>query len=271
MPFSSAAGTLLSAAILLYLLASLAPFPPLMRRQRPGHIVTPALATAGLVAHMGAIIQQGIAIGRCPVTNRYEILSLLSWFVVLLSVIVYVRGRLHVMSVILTPLALVVLITSNLLEYILPARPLALGAAEEGSLFLLHVTIALVGVAALFLTFASSLTYLLQDRILKSKQHGSWLRVLPPLDRCDRLVYQSLMLGFPLLTLGIVTGSLLSASRNGHFWPWRADEAFSVTAWAIFAVIIYARLARGWRGRKSAYLTIAGFVAGVLTMIGLYV
>src|SRR5262245_56482910 len=186
-----------------------------------------------MVVHMTGIILVGVHQGRCPVLNRYEVMSLLSWLIILVYVIAYARTRLQALSVILPPLGLVVFVTSNVLEQLLPPRPLALGGREQSSLLVFHVTISIMGVAALFLTFASSLMYLLQDRILKSKQHGGWLRMLPPLDRCDRMVYQSLMWGFPLLTLGIVTGSLLNASQTGHFWTWRLDEAFSVVAWAI--------------------------------------
>jgi len=263
-------GALLSFTIVLYLLSSLAPVPTLLRREQRGTLLAPAFAGAGLIAHMSAIVLGGIAAGRCPVVNRYEIMSLLSWLIVLFYLIVYARSRMQVLTVILPPLSLVVLVTSNLLDFLLPEGPLPLTAAQQGTLFVLHVTIAVLSVAALCLTFALSAIYVLQDRLLKNKQHGSWLRVLPPLDRCDRLVYRSLILGFPLLTLGIVSGSVLHATRSGHFWAWRGDELFALVAWSILAVVIVARLTRGWRGRRSAYLTIAGFVAGVLTMVSMY-
>lgn len=271
MTAGNGAGFLLVMGMILYLLASVTPFPKLLRKDRIGGLLTPALASAGLVAHMAAILVQGVAEERCPVTNRYDILSLLSWLIVLIYVVAYLRSGMQILSVILTPLALVILVTSNVLEVFFPgAGPPGVEAEVKGPLFFLHVTIAILGVAALFLTFAFSLTYLLQIWILKRKQYGGWLRVLPPLDRCDRLVYRSLSWGFPLLTLGIVSGSLLESRHSGHFWSWRVDEAFSVIAWTIFAVLITARVARGWRGRKFAYLTIVGFVAGFLAMMGMY-
>lgn len=257
--------------LILYTLASLSAFAALFRRDRKGTLLTPALATAGLIAHMAEIVLVGFQEGRCPVLNRYEVMSLLSWLVVLVYVLTYARTRLQALSVILAPLALVILVTSNILQFVLPPQTVSLGVAQQGSLFVVHVLISIVGIAALFLTFASSLLYLVQDHLLKSKQHAVWLRFLPPLDRCDRMVYQSLMAGFPLLTLGILSGSILSASRSGQFWSWRVDEAFSVIAWSIFAALIWARLMKGWRGRKSAYLTMAGFAAGLMTMVGMFI
>src|SRR5262245_25510185 len=257
----------------LYLLAALVPFPKLLRGDRTAGLLTPAIASAGIVAHSASIVLQGISQVRCPVTSRTEILSLLSCLIVVGYVVTYLRSRMQILSVILPPLALVLLVTSNILEVFFPgAGPGERVARIKGGLFFFHVTIAILGIAALFVTFASSVTYLLQTWILKSKtkRFGAWLKALPPLDRCDRLVYASLTWGFPLLTLGIVTGSLLEARRSGHFWSWRAGEGFSAIAWAIFAVLIVARVTRGWRGRKSAYLTIAGFIAGFLAMMGMY-
>jgi ABC-type uncharacterized transport system permease subunit len=263
--------TLLALTLLLYVLATFFAFPSLIRRRDKRNHWTPALAAVGLVVHMASLIQQGVAAGRCPVLDRSATMSFFSWLIVLIYVIAWTRSRMQVLSVILPALAVIVFLTSNFLELVLPPQPIQLGATEQTSLFAFHVTVSMIGVAALFLTFASSVTYLLQDRILKSKRHGSWLQVLPPLNRCDRLVVQSLMWGFPLLTVGIITGSVLSASRTGHFWSWRWDEAFSIVAWGIFAVILWARSARGWRGRKSAYLTLVGVLAGVLTMAGMWV
>jgi ABC-type uncharacterized transport system permease subunit len=263
-------GLLASLTLIFYFLASLSAFPALFRRDRRGTLLTPAIAAIGMVTHLSEMMLIGVREGRCPVLNRYEAMSLLALLIVFVYLLAYARTRLGVLSVILPPLGLVVLTTSNILEFVLPPQSILLGKEGQHSLTVFHVTLAMVGLSALFLTFALSLIYLLQDRMLKNKQHASWLRVLPPLDRCDTMIYRSIVCGFPLLTLAIVTGSLLNASVTGHFWSWRADEAFSVIAWGIFGVIIWARLAKGWRGRKSAYLTIVGFAAGVLTMSGMF-
>lgn len=261
---------LASVTLVLYFLASISAFPALFRKNRRGTLLTPAIAACGMLTHLSEMMMVGAREGRCPVLNRYEAMSLLAWLIVLVYLIAYARTRLGVLSVILPPLGLVVLTTSNILEFVLPPQAILLGKGQQHSLTVLHVTLAMLGLSALFLTFALSLIYLLQDRMLKNKRYAAWLRVLPPLDRCERMIYQSIICGFPLLTLAIVTGSLLNASTSGHFWSWRIDEAFSVVAWGIFAIIIWARLASGWRGRKTAYLTIVGFLAGVLTMSGMF-
>jgi len=78
----------------------------------------------------------------------------------------------------------------------------------------------------------------------------------------------SLMWGFPLLTLTIVTGGIWSANFRSRYWLWEGKETFALLAWMILGIIITARLLRGWRGRKAAYLTIVAFAALIMRMIG---
>jgi ABC-type transport system involved in cytochrome c biogenesis permease subunit len=122
--------------------------------------------------------------------------------------------------------------------------------------------------AALCVAFGMSLVYLLQDGALKSKR-PRLLEVLPSLEVCDRVGYDAVLWGFPLLTLGILTGALWSASVHERLFRGGAKQTFSVLAWIVFAAVLYFRIARGFRGRKSAYLTIAGFALGLLTLLGM--
>ncbi len=256
--------------LILYGLACLSAFVDLAARRRHGAALTPVLAAAGLAAHLAQMIATGLVEQRCPILARSEALSLLAWLIIVVYLIASFRSRLTALSATLPPAALVTLVTSNVLAAVLPPRALALPESGETSLFAVHVTLALVGVAALCVTCAASTLYLIQDRILKNKQHAAWLRALPPLESLDRLASRSLAAGFPVLTLAIVSGSLLNASRSGQFWSWRADEALAVAAWTILGASLWARLGRGWHGRRSAWLAIAGVGAGVLTMIGMF-
>jgi ABC-type uncharacterized transport system permease subunit len=259
-----------AATLILYALAAVSAIAALPRKDRAGGWLTPVLSAVGLVAQSAQIVATGLEQHRCPVLDRREAVSLLAALVVLSYLIAFARTRLAALSAIFPPAALVILLTSNALELVLPPRAIALPGAGESTLFAVHVTIALAGIAALFLSCAFSALYLAQDRLLKSKTHGAWRRRLPPLDRCDQFASGALLFGFPLLTLAILSGSILNASRTGQFWSWRLDQAMAVVAWGILFVALWARLGGGWRGRRSAWLTLAGFAAGVLTLIGMF-
>jgi ABC-type uncharacterized transport system permease subunit len=135
--------------------------------------------------------------------------------------------------------------------------------------FVFHTSIATAGVAALAVAFAMSVLFLVKERALKSKRSLRVLEMLPSLEALDRLGFQALLYGFPLLTLGIATGMVYSAAVHNHLWIWGVKEIFPVIAWAVFAVILWARFARGVRGRRSAILAIAGFAFALLTFVGM--
>jgi ABC-type uncharacterized transport system permease subunit len=135
--------------------------------------------------------------------------------------------------------------------------------------FVFHTSIATAGVAALAVSFAMSLLYLVKERALKSKRSLRVLEMLPTLEALDRLGFQALLYGFPLLTLGIATGMVYSAAIHDRLWIWGPMEIFPVIAWAVFGGILWARFVRGMRGRRSAILAIAGFAFALLTFVGM--
>jgi ABC-type transport system involved in cytochrome c biogenesis permease subunit len=85
---------------------------------------------------------------------------------------------------------------------------------------------------------------------------------LPSLEQLDRLNYRCIGWGFPLLTLGILSGGIWAASTWGSFWSWEPREVLSLITWIIYAALLQFRLTTGLRGRRAATLTIVGF--GVL-------
>ena len=92
---------------------------------------------------------------------------------------------------------------------------------------------------------------------------------LPPLDRCDQIGFQSLGIGFLLLTIGIATGVLVNTAVYDKLWVPGVKQTFPLLAWIVFAVVLAARFKLGVRGRRSAYLTIVGVLLGLATVAGM--
>ncbi len=110
--------------------------------------------------------------------------------------------------------------------------------------------------------------YLIQEHQIKSKKSGVFLRRLPSLEILDELNYRSLTFGFPLLTVGIVTGSVWASYAWGSYWSWDPKETWSLITWFLYAALLHQRLAIGWRGKKAAMMALVGFMAILFTFLG---
>ncbi len=98
--------------------------------------------------------------------------------------------------------------------------------------------------------------------------HDRIAALFPGLRILDDLSYKMVMVGFPLLTIGIVTGAAWANYAWGTYWSWDPKETWSLITWLIYAAFLHARFTAGWRGKKTAILSVIGFAAVVFTYIG---
>ena len=147
----------------------------------------------------------------------------------------------------LTPIALILV----LFAFALPKEILPLAPVLKSFWHPFHVIFAFLGNALFTLTFCCGVMYLIQEHQLKSKKMGAIAKRLPPLNVLDNLSYQSLKFGFPLLTLGIITGAVWAEYAWGSYWNWDAKETWSLITWLLYAALLHQRLTVGWRGRRQ--------------------
>jgi ABC-type uncharacterized transport system permease subunit len=107
--------------------------------------------------------------------------------------------------------------------------------------------------------------YLIQEHELKSKRPRAFYYRLPPLNKLDEVAYRTLSLGFVFVTLGVISASVYASSEWGARWIVDPKIALAFLTWVIYLAMIFSRLAAGWRGRKSAYFSIAGFCCAALS------
>jgi len=141
------------------------------------------------------------------------------------------------------------------------------GHSRYSDLFLvLHVGLVLAAFAGFTLAAALSALYLWQERRLKRRE-SSILRVrAPALARLDELAARTIVIAFPALTLGIAVGIAQLNDRGGGF---DALMAVTVLAWAVYGGSVALRHFAGWRGRRAAYLVLAGFVLVAVVRLAL--
>lgn len=250
-------------ALLLYLAAGLGYLGSLMSRHPKLLRAAGILARSGFALHTGGLAIYLYHQGRPP-ANLAEWLSFYAWATVLVYILTEVRYDSKVIGSFVIPLVVILLGTSAAL----PKAIESLSPPLKNIGVWAHVILTLLGNAAFALACCGALMYLLQERQLKSRQPGTLFHRLPSLDLLDDLCHLSLSLGFPLLTLGLLTGALLAHSTWGSFLSWDGKQIWSIITWIFYAALLHGRLAGGWRGRKAAILSIIGFCGVVFTSLG---
>ncbi len=159
----------------------------------------------------------------------------------------------------MTPLALLALAYASLSpEVDRSIRPLI--PALKSNWLVVHVMTCFLSYAAFAFSFVSAILFLTRSDARKS--------VLPPKATLDEMIYRGVLAGMPLLTIGIITGAFWAHFAWGSYWSWDPKETWSLITWIIYALFLHARLIRGWKGKKSAVLSIVGFLAVIFTFLG---
>jgi ABC-type transport system involved in cytochrome c biogenesis permease subunit len=94
------------------------------------------------------------------------------------------------------------------------------------------------------------------------------LDLVPESGVLDQAVYRAIQVGFPLMTLGIVTGAVWADYAWGRPWGWDPKETWSLITWIVYAAYLHARITHGWRGKRAAVLAIIGFAVVIFTFLG---
>jgi ABC-type uncharacterized transport system permease subunit len=129
-----------------------------------------------------------------------------------------------------------------------------------------HILTSLLAYSILGLAVLQALLLAIQDRHLRNRSPGGFIRALPPLQTMESLLFQMIATGFVLLTLALVTGALfledIFAQHLVH------KTTLSIIAWGVFAVLLWGRWRFGWRGRTAIRWTIGGFIFLMLAYFG---
>jgi cytochrome c-type biogenesis protein CcsB len=227
-------------------------------------------ATVGLGAHSGSIILRWIEsyqldMGHAPFSNLYESLIFFAWTIMFLYLLVEWRTKNKTLGAFTTPLAFLAMayasFSPNISSTIQPLVP-----ALKSNWLIAHVITCFFGYAAFALSFALSFMYLIKRDDHQSK--SLFMRLIPKHVHLDELNYQMVVIGFLLLTLGIITGSVWAHSAWGGYWSWDPKETWSLITWLVYAMVLHSRLVRGWRGTKIAVLALVGFACVLFTYFG---
>ncbi len=220
--------------------------------------------TAGFICQAFSIILRATELNYMPLGQRYEAFSFFAVLGAMGYLIAYARYRIKTLSIFVFPLIFILTFIANVAYDPSSSIPLAI----QSNWIYVHTPLIFLGYAALFICFAGATMYLIQERELKLKHHSLFYYRLPSLEICDDLSYRSLAIGFPLITLGLVSGALWAQSAWGTVWGGDLKILLSLFTWLIYLLLIHYRFIAGWRGKRAAYLAIAGFVSVLVSFLG---
>ncbi len=252
------------AAILFYLLSTAGYVSYLFLQKNRLHQAGCALLGAGFLCNLLSIIYEFVATGRFPVQNLQETLSVAACTLAGLFLVFQYRYRLRVLGVFAAPLAALTLSVSVQL----PRGPSQIEIVFNNFWIIFHVVVIFIGNAAFALACGAGILYLVQESAIKGKNHGFFFHRLPSLNILDTVGYASIVVGFTMFTLGLITGFLYAKLVWGRFWNWDPKEVWSGVMWLFYAALLHERLASGWRGRKAAIMSIIGFGVLLFTFLG---
>ena len=220
------------------------------------------MTAIGFAAHTIALVARMVGTADVSPPGFHEALSFFSWMLILVFLAVEFRHRLHVLGSFIVPLALVSLVSAAALPETAPTL------TPVFRTLWVHVTLSMLGTVGFAVAFVAGVMYLIQDGLLKSKRFNVLYSKLPALDFLDHLNQQSIVMGFPLLTLGIITGALSAEFSRGSYLSWNPEQTWALVTWVFYFAVLLGRLTVGWRAKRAAYLTIIGFAGVILTLIG---
>ncbi len=186
--------------------------------------------------------------------------SLLSWLIALILLTAALTKPVENLGIVLLPLAALAISLSLVFpsEYYISE----VGTTQIGA----HILISIVAYSLLSIAAVQAILLAIQDRHLHNKHPGGFIRTLPPLQTMEALLFQMIGLGFILYSLSLVSGALfiedMFAQHLAH------KTVFSITAWTVFAILLWGRWQYGWRGKKAIRWTLAGFSAVLLAYLG---
>ena len=231
---------------------------------------TPAVATwahrlviSGFAAHLLSTIHRFNSAGHLPITNMHESLSFFSLAIVGAFIFFERRYRVTILGSFVLPLALLMIVASSAF----PSAISGLNPALRSNWLWLHTIMAFISYAAFTIAFGAAVIYLIQQHFLKKKRLGALFQKLPSLETLDDINYRCLTVGFPLLTIAIISGAIWAEKAWGTYWSWDPKETWSLITWFIYAALLHGRLTTGWRGRRAALLSIAGFLIMLFTFV----
>ena len=225
-----------------------------------------SLTVLGFLLLAGAVVFRGLAAQRAPWGNMYEfsVASALVVLAVFIAVSLRRPGLRYLGVFVVVPVLLTLGLAISVLY--VPAGPLV--PALKSYWLVIHVAAAIVSGGAFLVGGVVTVLYLVQDYWERRGIVNSISRRLPPSEQLDQSAYRLFAFVFPLWTFAIIAGAVWAENAWGKYWSWDPKETWALITWLAFACYLHARATAGWKGRKAAYIAVAGLSCFLFNYFG---
>jgi len=220
------------------------------------------LGVLGFIFHTFYLIKIAIA-GSILTGGLAGSLIIFAWFIPFVFLISKMIYRLPFLGAFIFSLAFIGMVPN----LIVPGSIIQNNPAGMNPWIVIHVIFIFLALSIFVVAFVAGVFYLFEENRIKGKKFGNIMQKLPSLNTLDKVNHLSLMIGFPLITIGIAIGFFTANQVWGPEWKWDDKETWSVVTWILYAVLLNCRLSLGWKGKKSAVGAVIGFVIIVVTLI----
>ncbi len=209
-----------------------------------------------------AVLFRGIAADRVPLSNMYEFSLTFTFALTVMYLVIERVYRTRQLGSIVVSLAFLMTVYLWMLPPSLREVDPLIPALQARPIMTAHVSSAIFAYATFAVSFAAGVLFLIRQR---------WkARWLPSLEMLDDIGFRAVTIGFPLLSLVLILGSVWAHDAWGVYWSWDPKETAALFTWLVYAVYLHTRTLRGWRGTRSAWILIFGFAATLFTYYGNY-
>ncbi len=190
----------------------------------------------------------------------FNALSLITWLIALLVLLAALSNPIESLGVFLLPLASIAIS----LGMIFPSHHTLIGVQVLE--LKLHIIMSVLAYSLLSIAAVQSVLLAIQDKHLREKRPGGFIRALPPLQTMENLLFQLIGLGLAVLTLALISGIIYLEDMFAQHLVHKT--ILSMTAWVVFATLLWGRWKFGWRGRIAIRWTLTGFFVLLLAYMG---
>jgi cytochrome c-type biogenesis protein CcsB len=229
-----------------------------------------ALTVIGLATQILGIVTRGMAEHRVPWGNMYEFVMAITCAAVIAFLGLSFRFRVYAVGLFLmAPIVLALGLCATVLYT--AAGPLV--PALHSYWIWIHVTAMTVAIGAYMVAATFTVLYLIADRHARKQASpgsgfGAVLDRLPGAGALDRLSYRTVIFAFPIWTFAVIAGAIWADQAWGRYWGWDPKETWAFISWVVYAGYLHARATAGWRGRRAAYIQLAGFASLLFNLVG---
>lgn len=231
------------------------------------------LVICGNILFTLTLLFRWIGEGYFPLSNLYESLIFLSWGISSLHLIIEFKTKSRLIGAIVSPILFFLTGFSSLTLPTDMQKALPLVPSLQSNWLMMHVSMMMISYTTLILGSLLSLLYL-AFKMFKSKSNNIVMNSKPfiktttlqfetakesLLQTIDLWSYRIIGLGFPFLTIGIISGAVWANEAWGSYWSWDPKETWALITWLVFAIYLHSRLLKGWQGEKAATIGSCGF------------